>query len=302
LKEDKIYCEISDTGKGIPKDKQEIIFEKFVQADAYAFNVGGTGLGLAISRQFAKLMNGNVFLESAEGKGSVFTFYFQFACVENFNAINLKLEKKISKLKTSERQINILIADEIEINRIALKDVLFSAGFSVFQASERQELKKNISEIKPPVLLLNTLMYESENYEIEPEIAELCRCENVNIILYNTGKPENIKTNVSIQNSAFCLFNPISDTEILEEIKKVINIDYLYRNDVLTDKLFDLNNIPAELTDKLKLSAITGDLEELTQHIEKIKLYNITSYEYLKKLAEEFNLSTILNLLDKKIK
>ncbi len=91
--EDTLICKVSDTGIGISKEAQQSIFSPFTQASsATSSHYGGTGLGLTISRQLVRLLDGEIFLESAPNKGSEFRVHLPCDSIED-TGISLEVER-----------------------------------------------------------------------------------------------------------------------------------------------------------------------------------------------------------------
>ncbi|MCQ6958665.1 ATP-binding protein [Mucilaginibacter aquariorum] len=165
-----VHFSIADTGIGISADRQQVIFEPFIQASADTTrHYGGTGLGLAIVKRLLKLFNSTIELESQPGKGSVFSFAIQFNLhkgkinpVSIYTAVNANLES-----------LNILIAEDNPVNALLLVKLLSKWNIKAIVTNNGQEAVDKLLSNTFDVVLMDLHMPVMDGYQATQAIRSL---------------------------------------------------------------------------------------------------------------------------------
>jgi two-component system, sensor histidine kinase and response regulator len=209
---------VTDTGIGIPADKQETIFCAFEQADGSTTrNYGGTGLGLAVSTQLVHMMGGRIWVESKEGSGSTFRFTVSLGLQDEPTGITLCQDS--SNLK----DLPVLVVDDNATNRRILEQMLTSWNMkpvSVDHAVVALEEMKRAHERGTPfaVVLIDYMMPDIDGFRLAEQIKGDPDLRAATLImLTSAGERGHAARCVEVGISAY-LMKPVRQSELLETI------------------------------------------------------------------------------------
>lgn len=167
---------VTDTGIGIPADKQHLLFQPFSQADSSTTReYGGSGLGLSIVRQFARVMGGDAGGESQLGKGSRFWFRIQAEILEPDVCSRVNQARPNTSLDAVAGSFSgrILVAEDNETNRAVIQAMLGKLGLTADFAEDGQQcIDRVLAGIEPDLILMDLQMPVMNGYEATERIRE----------------------------------------------------------------------------------------------------------------------------------
>lgn len=165
IRDKMLYFHVTDTGCGIPANKKDSIFGRFVKLNSFA---QGTGLGLSICRTIIEHMNGTIGVESEEGKGSTFWFTIPYQPAR----LSEKKAEEFQPITVQKDKLTILIAEDNESNYRLFQSIL-RKEYSLIHAWDGQEAIEKFKEHQPQIILMDINMPRMDGYEATKEIRKL---------------------------------------------------------------------------------------------------------------------------------
>jgi signal transduction histidine kinase/DNA-binding response OmpR family regulator len=270
-----IKITIIDTGIGIASSNLNKIFEEFQQGDgSISRKYGGTGLGLSISKKLAEVMNGEILVESEEGKGSSFTLL-----IRNVNNLAESKSEKIELVDeymgeaaaTSDTKRNILIIEDDVAFAGYIKEINDNMGFASVIAATGREGLHIVSSRNIDAILLDLALPDMDGMEVLREIKSTQELRNIPVHIISAKDKINLPQKMG---AVGYKQKPVEKEEIAEIIASMIDIKTKTPKRLLIVEDNEIQrNAMKELLEDVDIIVETADSEEMAKQM-------IDAYDY----------------------
>jgi len=242
-----VTVSVSDTGRGIPEEWHQRIFEPFAQTETGdQRSHGGVGLGLSLTRRLVALLGGEIRLHSRPGEGAVFSFALPISdaapvaeAPESLfrsraaHAIAMTEAAPVAGEAAGEHRI--LVVDDDGVNRLVIARMLQSAGYTIIEAGDGPAALERVARGGIDLILLDIMMPGMSGYEVCRELRRRFEPNDLPII-FVTAKER--LTNLRAGFEAGCndyLTKPVAHEELLARVQ--LHLDLLSLNRALEDRV-----------------------------------------------------------------
>lgn len=209
---------VSDTGIGIRKEDHKKVFDRFMQSYSKRLKEG-TGLGLSICKGLLNLMNGDIWFESEEDKGS--TFYFALPLIQN-DSVDIK--DTTDEIKSKEYDFSdklIYIAEDDEASYLLVEEILLDTGAQLVRVNNGMALLKKIKDKIPDLILLDINMPVMSGFDFLKQFNKL-KINSVPIIAQTAYAMKAEKAKCLASGCNDYISKPIEANVLLDKIAKNI--------------------------------------------------------------------------------
>ena len=266
----------------------------------------GTGLGLAISRKFLRLMEGDLTVSTEEGKGSVFHLEMWVAPgAEREVKAELGTVCRVWRLLPNSPSRRILVVDDHRDNRELLQYLLEPIGFEVRTAEDGAQAVARCAEWAPHLVVLDLRMPVMDGYEAARRL-RAAHGSAIKILALSAGVfAENQQEALAAGADTF-LGKPFREEDLLEQVKELLAIDYVY-DDLVTEPTTEateaapftaeLRQLPVEWVAQLREAICRADYDRMLDLVEQVAACHEALADWLRQLVERFDYATLQTVL-----
>ncbi|HEY4109663.1 ATP-binding protein [Puia sp.] len=211
-----VTVSVEDTGIGISPEKQQMIFDRFTQADSSTSrSYGGTGLGLAISKRILELQGVELRVKSEPGKGSCF-FYTQTFPLSDEVKIDGRTDRAIGGHELPLRDISLLLVEDNPLNVLVAQTMLENNGATVDVATNGVEAVERLDSSRHQLILMDLHMPVMDGYEATTLLRQ--RGETLPIIALTASMPKEVESEAFAAGLNGVIVKPFNPEELYRVI------------------------------------------------------------------------------------
>jgi len=298
--------EVEDTGPGIPEEEMGGLFEAFVQTSSGLQVQEGTGLGLPISQEYAKLMGGEISVESEEGSGSLFRVQVHVELAEADDVKEAQPSRHVTGLVPGQPVYRILVVEDRWENRKLMVNILRPLGFSVREAENGIEAVRVWKEWQPHLVWMDIRMPEMDGYEATRRIKAGSGGQSTVVIALTASVFGEEREQVFASGCDGFIMKPFREPQLFEAMSEHLGVQFTYseeapaaRNQAAAATRLeaeDLSILPAEWRSKLHQAASQADSEMVLELLRGLDADHTELAGALEDLGRNFRFDVIMEL------
>ncbi len=297
---DRLRFEVADTGPGIAPEERERVFQAFYQTALGEAKGEGTGLGLPISREYARMMGGELMLDSRPGEGCVFHCELPLPAVSGTDAETV-VPSRVIRLRPGQRAIDVLVVEDNPDNRELLVRLLQRVGFGVRAATDGAAAVAECVSARPDFIWMDMRMPGMDGYQATRRIRALPGGGEIRIAALTASAFRENRADILAAGCDDMVAKPLDTVLIFETMARLLGIEYEYeqpsRPAPAAPPASALPPLPEELANALRAAAEALDIEAARALLARVETIDAGAAATLRGLLDEFRFEDIPRLL-----
>ncbi len=297
----RLHFDVEDTGPGIPEGELSSLFREFEQARSGREARTGTGLGLAISRGFARLMGGDITVESRPGEGSIFHASVSVKAASKAPQRAVEPPRHgVRRLVPGPARRKVLVVDDVEENLQVASAMLSNAGFEVKTCMDGREAIRLFQEWSPDLIMMDLLMPVLSGLDAIRLIRGLPQGRAVPIVAVTASCLDDVSDQVRAAGGNGFISKPFHEADLLDTAERLLGCRFAVSSPPVKE-VEASRATRLDVTELLRLEMLQAveraDLDRLNELAETLAATDPPGAQTLRDLAENFEYGQIRRLL-----